>query len=109
VIVGSIASEGVPIILVTVAGTSWPAIIDTGFNGDLELPANLLPFVNARFLRRNGSLLAAGQTVSSAVYGSRPSSWSRRAARHRHRSLRIGLTGQRFLPVISVAPFQVGR
>lgn len=67
-IVGSIEAEGVPVVVVTVAGTYWPAFIDTGFNGDLELPTSILPLVNARFLIRTSFLLAAGQTVEEDVY-----------------------------------------
>jgi predicted aspartyl protease len=68
VILGAIDADGVPVVIIPVAGGSWPAIIDTGFNGDLELPNSLHPFVNARFLCRNRSLLAAGQTVEEDTY-----------------------------------------
>ena len=47
-ITGSITPDGVPVVTPTVAGTTWTAIIDTGFNGDLELPSGLQPFVNAQ-------------------------------------------------------------
>lgn len=65
---GVISAEGVPVILIALAGTSWPAIIDTGFNGDVELPVSLQPYVNARFLCRNRSLLAAGQVIEEDSY-----------------------------------------
>jgi len=68
VIVGAITTAGVPRISVTLAGQSWPAIIDTGFNGDLELPLNLSPLVNARFLYRARSLLAGGQSIDEDLY-----------------------------------------
>jgi predicted aspartyl protease len=68
VIVGAITPDGVPVVIVSVAGHSWSAIIDTGFNGDLELPATLQPFVNARFLCRNRSFLAAGQIIEEDSY-----------------------------------------
>lgn len=35
---GTVTDDGVPIIMLPVAGQMWPGIIDTGFNGDLELP-----------------------------------------------------------------------
>ena len=60
---GEITAEGVPAVLIAIAGRSWPAIVDTGFNADLGLPTSLQPFVNKRFLCRNRSLLAAGQIV----------------------------------------------
>lgn len=62
-ITGSVTPDGIPVIALTLAGESWRAILDTGFNGDLELPGRLQPFVNARFLCRNRSLLAAGQII----------------------------------------------
>jgi predicted aspartyl protease len=68
VIVGAITPEGVPVVFLAVAGSSWPAIIDTGFNGDLELPTSLRPLVNTRFLCRNRSFLAAGQIVEEDSY-----------------------------------------
>jgi predicted aspartyl protease len=68
VIEGVITPGGVPVIPITIHGQSWSAIIDTGFNGDLELPTSLQPFLNARFLCRNRSLLAAGQIVEEDSY-----------------------------------------
>ena len=67
-ITGSLTPDGVPVIRIDVAGTSWTAIIDTGFNGDLELPSRLQPLVNARFICRNRSLLAAGQIIEEDTY-----------------------------------------
>jgi len=68
VIVGAITPEGLPVIILAIGGSSWPAIIDTGFNGDLELPASLQLLLNARFLCRNRSLLAAGQIIEEDSY-----------------------------------------
>ncbi len=31
---GIVAADGTPMITLTMAGQDWPAIIDTGFNGD---------------------------------------------------------------------------
>jgi predicted aspartyl protease len=67
-IVGTVTDEGVPTVALTVAGRTWLATIDTGFNGDLELPAGLQPFVNARFFARARSFLAAGQSVEEDTY-----------------------------------------
>jgi len=54
--------------MITVGGKPWSAMIDTGFNGDLEIPTSLQLFLNARFLCRNRSLLAAGQVVEEDCY-----------------------------------------
>jgi predicted aspartyl protease len=54
--------------LLTVAGQVWPAVVDTGFNGDLELPDCLRPHVNARFKGTVLSALAGGQSVLEDVY-----------------------------------------
>ncbi len=45
-----------------------PATIDTGFNGDLELPVSLRGFVNARYLGRVTATLAAGLSATEEVY-----------------------------------------
>jgi predicted aspartyl protease len=37
-LVGVVNVDGVPVISYTVGGIDWTAIIDTGFNGGLELP-----------------------------------------------------------------------
>lgn len=57
---GTVDDAGLPIIMLAVAGGNWPALIDTGFNGDLELPEGLRPLVRARPLNRIRSLLAGG-------------------------------------------------
>jgi predicted aspartyl protease len=68
VIVGTVNDAGIPTIALTVAGLTWSATIDTGFNGDLELPTLLRPFVNARFIGHVLSLLAGGQSVEEDTY-----------------------------------------
>ena len=40
-IVGTVNDDGVPVITLTAAEQIWSAIIDTGFNGDVELPDTL--------------------------------------------------------------------
>lgn len=37
-ITGRVTEDGNPKVTFSVAGRDWPAIIDTGFNGDLQLP-----------------------------------------------------------------------
>ena len=67
-ITGTVTDEGSPTVFLTVAGQTWPAVVDTGFNGDLELPEPLRPHVNPRYQTQAVSLLASGQTVVEDVY-----------------------------------------
>jgi len=67
-IAGQVNDEGVPVVLLPVAGQAWLSTIDTGFNGDLELPERLRSSVNPRYLCRNRSLLAGGQTIEEEIY-----------------------------------------
>ncbi len=46
----------------------WQAIIDTGFNGELELPERLRSHVNTRFVGRATSLLAVNQRIEEEVF-----------------------------------------
>ncbi|ETW92942.1 MAG: hypothetical protein ETSY1_41425 [Candidatus Entotheonella factor] len=55
-------------ITLSVAGALWSGIIDTGFNGDLELPEELRGQLNAQYIGRLSSLLAGGQQVDEDVY-----------------------------------------
>jgi predicted aspartyl protease len=68
VIVGNVSADGVPTISVPIAGHKWVAIIDTGFNGDLELPQTLRGSVNARLVGRVMSALAGGQTIEEDAF-----------------------------------------
>ncbi len=65
---GQVTTDGVPKVLLSVAGKEFTAIVDTGFNGDLELPLTLRDLLDAQFVARSRSLLAAGQTVEEDVY-----------------------------------------
>jgi predicted aspartyl protease len=65
---GTITDDGVPAIDVEVGGEHWRAIIDTGFNGELELPERRRPYVNSQFVGRVTSLLAANQRIEEDVY-----------------------------------------
>ena len=60
---GKVTDEGVPILTLTVAGQDWTTVIDTGFNGDLELPNELRDVVQPRFKGQFHSLLAGGQSI----------------------------------------------
>jgi len=67
-IAGIVGENGIPAIRIEFGGATWQAIIDTGFNGDLELPQRLRPLVNAQFVGRSQSLLAANQTIEEDLY-----------------------------------------
>jgi predicted aspartyl protease len=67
-IAGQVTEDGQPIIRLTVAGRSWVAIVDSGFNGDLELPNALHGQLNARFRAREPWLLASGQSIEEDIY-----------------------------------------
>lgn len=84
-IVGRVTEDRVPTIQIPVAGKEWPAVIDTGFNGDLELPEALRPFLNARFRSRQPWLLASGRfSLRRSDYLCRSRVCSRRYDPHRH-------------------------
>ena len=65
---GSVSQDGVPTILLPVAGQDWIAVIDTGFNGDLELPQSLRHSLNERFVGRATSALAGGVMIEEDAY-----------------------------------------
>lgn len=65
---GTVTAEGVPAIEIDLGGQVWQAIIDTGFNGELELPAELRLHVNPQFVGRASSLLAANQRIEEDVF-----------------------------------------
>ena len=67
-ITGQVAPNGVPWIELQVAGQTWRAVIDTGFNGYLELPLSLQTQLNAKFVGRVTSALAGGQRLEEDVY-----------------------------------------
>jgi predicted aspartyl protease len=68
VILGVLSAQGLPTIILPIAGQDWPATIDTGFNGDLELPDALREPLNAQFVGRATAALAGGQSVEEDVY-----------------------------------------
>lgn len=67
-IVGHVDQDGVPLITLRVAQQEWLAIVDTGFNGDLELPASLQGKLNDQPAGRLKSSLAGGQTIEEDAY-----------------------------------------
>ncbi|MBI2478189.1 MAG: hypothetical protein HYV60_05960 [Planctomycetia bacterium] len=65
---GHVTDDGIPIVLLEVGGQQWRAIIDTGFNGDIELPERLQADLQGECVGRVSSLLAAGQRIEEDVY-----------------------------------------
>jgi predicted aspartyl protease len=65
---GTVNAEREPIITVSLAGSNWPATIDTGFNCDLELPEAVRSHVNPRFIGVVRYELAGGQVVQEENY-----------------------------------------
>ena len=66
---GVVSPKGVPTILLSIADEEWAATIDTGFNGDVELPEVLRASVNVvGYLGLTEFALAGGQTIEEAVY-----------------------------------------
>ncbi len=60
---GIVSTRGLPVIVLRVAGSNWPATVDTGFNGDLELPMELRARIRACYSGHVRSRLANGQYV----------------------------------------------
>lgn len=67
-IAGTVSDEGVPAITLEVAGQEWSAVIDTGFNGDLELPEDLRGKLKDQPAGRLKSALAGGQIIEEDAY-----------------------------------------
>lgn len=65
---GVVNEGGVPVIVVSPGREDRQAIIDTGFNGDLELPDELRSQVNPRFAFRARSILAGGRAIDEDWY-----------------------------------------
>jgi predicted aspartyl protease len=65
---GHVNSQGVPTIDVQIQGTSWIAAIDTGFNGDLEMPEVLFQVIPSIFIGSVGIQLGGGQYVEEDTY-----------------------------------------
>jgi predicted aspartyl protease len=68
VITGIVTDDGVPVISLEIDGQDWSAIIDTGFNGDLELPEVLRGRLNDQPAGRLRSALAAERVVEEDAY-----------------------------------------
>ena len=67
-ILGVVNKRGVPVILLNIGGVQYRAVIDTGFNGDLELPAALWHVLNPRWEFKSKAWLAGGIEIEEDVY-----------------------------------------
>ena len=67
-ILGVVTLDDTPLVVLRIAGQSWTAIIDTGFNGDFELPDSLMAVLDLRPQGAMLSSLAAGQIVAEEVF-----------------------------------------
>jgi len=67
-ITGTLTAEGTPIIELLIAGQSWTTIVDTGFDGHLELPDTLRGQLNPVYVGNTLSELAAGQVIEEQVF-----------------------------------------
>ena len=65
---GTVTASGAPIVQMILGGQTWDAIVDTGFNGYLELPESLHSALNPQYLFDSVSVLAAGQTVVEQLF-----------------------------------------
>ena len=65
---GTVSTDGVPVVVLEIAGRHWSAIIDTGFNGDLELPLELKTLLPCRYIGQVTSLLAGGQRIEEDTF-----------------------------------------
>jgi len=68
VIQGVVSEDGTPLVTLSINNETRDGIIDTGFNGDLELPDELREKLNPVFVGRVLSALAGGQTVEEDIY-----------------------------------------
>ena len=67
-ITGIVQENGIPVIEIEFGGDTWKGIIDTGFNGDLELPEQIRPLVNAELVGRSRAFLAGNQVIDEDLY-----------------------------------------
>ena len=65
---GTVNDVDQPVVELDIAGRVWEALIDTGFNGDIELPQDLFAALHPRFVGTAVSLLGAGQTAAEDAY-----------------------------------------
>ena len=67
-IAGFVDRFGIPFIPTQIAGQDLLGIVDSGFNGDLELPLEIHSDVNALYCGTVNSRLAGGQVLAEHCY-----------------------------------------
>jgi len=65
---GEVDSRGTPIVRLTFGGRDWVAVIDTGFDGDLELPEVLAPHFPKSSAGPSRTTLAAGRVIEEELF-----------------------------------------
>lgn len=67
-ITGTVTQEGEPVVTISVGGRDWAAIIDTGFNGDLQLPEDCRVSLAVTYAGRATWILANNQRIEEDRY-----------------------------------------
>ena len=67
-ITGRVSKSLIPVITLEIGGIPFDTVVDTGFNGYLELPNILRSTLQPRFAGRIKSLLGGGQRIEEDVY-----------------------------------------
>jgi predicted aspartyl protease len=65
---GVVDDSGLPTLELEIGGRLWKAVVDTGFNGDLELPYAIGPYVEAEFIGTGLFALGGGQQSVEETY-----------------------------------------
>jgi predicted aspartyl protease len=65
---GAVNAKRDAVIPFSIVGKSWEAVIDSGFNGDLELPESLRLPLRAERIGTSHTSLAGGQSIIEDVY-----------------------------------------
>jgi predicted aspartyl protease len=65
---GEVTHDGIVLVWIEIAGERWSAVIDTGFNSDLELPESLFSTFRPVFAGIAVIELAAGQEGQEDVF-----------------------------------------
>lgn len=65
---GAVDDRGTPVLRIELAGRTWTAVIDTGFDGHLLLPNDLAPHFVRRYLGEVDVVLGGGQDVTEQLF-----------------------------------------
>jgi len=65
---GETDETGTPIIRLSIADQEWIATIDTGFNGDLELPEQLADVFTAEYAGESSTTVGGGVVIEEELY-----------------------------------------